>query len=162
RLHEWLHDDSELIDWKQRTGESRDRWREGDRDPGHLLRGSVLARGEEVLARHPAQTSFLRDFVGESRRLQDEERRARTEMEGRRDALGLAAEAERAGIATASGLATSLCLGVCSVERMPTFEGDLAVRQALALAALPHCRVPHNGRVLAVAFSPDGTRVATG
>src|SRR5262249_57681751 len=57
RLHEWLQEDGELNDWKQRTGESRDRWLEGDRDPGHLIHGSVLARAEGVLVRQPAGTA---------------------------------------------------------------------------------------------------------
>ena len=161
RLHEWLKNDSELIDWKQRTVEARDRSREGKGESGHLLRGSVLTRAEEMLERHPAETEFLRDFVNQSRRVQDEEDRERRELVGRLDALRLAAEADRVRLASATGLASSLCLGICSLERAATLEGDLAARRALTMAAKPQHRLTHDGPVGAVAFSPDGTSVAT-
>ena len=56
----------------------------------------------------------------------------------------------------------ALALAAESVLTMPTVQGDLAVRRILRLHPRVLSRLDHDGRVRAVAFSPDGTRVATG
>ncbi|MGH3930380.1 MAG: hypothetical protein ACRDTF_10435 [Pseudonocardiaceae bacterium] len=54
-----------------------------------------------------------------------------------------------------------LALAAGSLQAASTFEDDAVARRALGMAALPVSRLPHDGPVNAVVFSPDGTQLAT-
>ena len=58
-------------------------------------------------------------------------------------------------------MTVALALAAESVLTMPTTHGDLALRNVLRLHPRTVARLDHDGPVTAVAFSPDGTRVAT-
>jgi WD40 repeat protein len=77
------------------------------------------------------------------------------------EALRLAADAELALRAAHPPTTIALALGVESVLTEPTAQGDLALRRALRLHARTLVRLGHDGPVTAVAFSPDGTLLAT-
>ena len=88
--------------------------------------------------------------------------RERAEAAARRaEALRLAADAERALHTTRSPMIVALALAAESVLTTPTVQGDLAVRRTLRLHPRMLSRLDHDGRVRAVVFSPDGTRVGT-
>jgi WD40 repeat protein len=80
----------------------------------------------------------------------------------RAEALRLAADAELALRTAHSPLAIALALSTESLLTMPTAQGGLALRHVLRIYPATRAGLDHNGPVYAVAFSPDGTRVATG
>src|SRR5207302_748865 len=55
-----------------------------------------------------------------------------------------------------------ITLAIESLRIGPGLEGDIAIRHAIQIAPIQHSRLDHGGAVDAVAFSPDGTRLATG
>jgi WD40 repeat protein len=74
----------------------------------------------------------------------------------------LAAQAEVIGSERPNLLQAGVLLAVESLKRYPTLEADQVLRQGLPL--LPRAvggPIKHRGPVQAVAFSPDGTRLAT-
>lgn len=72
----------------------------------------------------------------------------------------LAAQSDLAFKASGRYLERSALIAVESMRRVPSVEGDGALRQSLSL--LPILRVTHEGYVGAVVFSPDGRYLATG
>ena len=80
----------------------------------------------------------------------------------RAEALRLAADAELALRTVRSPMIVALALAAESVLTMPTVQGDMALRHVLRLHPRTLARLDHDGGVGAVAFSPDGARVATG
>jgi WD40 repeat protein len=58
-------------------------------------------------------------------------------------------------------LSTSVLLAVESMRRYPRLEGDLALRRGLDLLPTTIATMHHNSSVWYVAFSPDGTKIAT-
>jgi WD40 repeat protein len=94
---------------------------------------------------------------------QAEASRERADSVARRaEALRLAAEAELALRASVSPMTIALALSAESVLAEPTLQGDIALRHVLRLHPVTVARLGHGGTVWVVAFSPDGTRVATG
>ena len=73
----------------------------------------------------------------------------------------LAADAELALRSARPATVIALALGTESLLTVPTMQGDLALRHVLRLHPRTLARLDHEGTVNAVAFSPDGTRVAT-
>ena len=55
----------------------------------------------------------------------------------------------------------ALALGTESLLTVPTMQGHLTLRHVLRLHPRTLARLDHDGPVNAVAFSLDGTRVAT-
>ena len=111
-----------------------------------------------------ARLRELRDARDRAEAAREQAEAARKEAEAaarRAEALRLAADAERALHTTRSPMIVALALAAESVLTMPTVQGDLAVRRILRLHPRVLSRLDHDGRVRAVAFSPDGTRVAT-
>ena len=92
-----------------------------------------------------------------------ENARNRAEQAAREaEARRLAAAAELALTSRETSLQIPIALAVESLRMAPVLEADIATRHAIRTAARQISRLDHDGRVNAVAFSPDGTRVATG
>ncbi|NEC84683.1 hypothetical protein [Streptomyces sp. SID12501] len=53
RLRDWIEEDREWLSHHRRLAEETRLWLENDRDPGALVRGSRLARAEELFAGEP-------------------------------------------------------------------------------------------------------------
>lgn len=75
----------------------------------------------------------------------------------------LAAQSEMASKEGADRLPRSLSLAIDSAHRSPIqlFEADQALRHAMELLPRHLARLPHNGGVQRIVFSPDGRRLAT-
>ena len=109
------------------------------------------------------------EFVAEARihelgRARDraEIARQRAEAAARRaQALRLAADAELALRSPQVPTTVALALGAESVLTEPTPRGHRALRQVLNRHSRMQSRHNHDGLVFAVAFAPDGARVAT-
>ena len=76
-------------------------------------------------------------------------------------ARSLASQSEQMRDVTGS-FTESVLLAVESLRHKETLEGNIALRRSIDL--LPRCmaKLQHNGSVYEVAFSPDGSRLATG
>ncbi|MGB7544481.1 MAG: WD40 repeat domain-containing protein, partial [Methanothrix sp.] len=76
-------------------------------------------------------------------------------------ARSLASQSEQMRDVTGS-FTESVFLAVESLRHKETLEGNIALRRSIDL--LPRCmaKLQHNGSVYEVAFSPDGSRLATG
>ena len=97
----------------------------------------------------------------EEARQQAEAAREAAEISARRaEALHLAANAELAF--NRGSITIALALGVESFLTEPTLRGDLLLRRVLRMYARTRARLDHDDGVRAVAFAPDGSRVATG
>ena len=92
----------------------------------------------------------------------DEARTRAEEAASKAEARRLAAAAELALASRGVPLQVPISLAVESIRMEPTIEGDVAIRHAIRRAPIQRSRADHDGSVNAVAFSPDGTRVATG
>ncbi len=109
------------------------------------------------------------EFVAEARihelgRARDRAEIARQQAEAaarRAQALRLAADAELALRSPQVPTTVALALGAESVLTEPTPRGHRALRQVLSRHSRTQSRHNHGGLVFAVAFAPDGTRVAT-
>ena len=95
------------------------------------------------------------------RELRDARDRAEAAQE-RAEAMRLAADAELALRTAHTPLTIALALSTESLLTMPTAQGGLALRHVLRIHPATRARLDHGGLVCGVAFSPDGTRVATG
>ena len=73
----------------------------------------------------------------------------------------LATQSELVWGKSGGALIKSTLLAVESLRRQPTWEGDQAVRQCLALLRPELTRLTHEGPVSTVVFSPDGQVLAT-
>ncbi|MFY9975870.1 MAG: hypothetical protein WAK53_16555, partial [Chromatiaceae bacterium] len=73
----------------------------------------------------------------------------------------LAAQASLARASPEDGLVRSTLLAIESLRRRPTLEGQTALMADVPLLRHRIARLAHDGVVAAVAFSPDGTRLAT-
>ena len=77
-------------------------------------------------------------------------------------ALYLASQSEQIKAVSGSDYARQVLLAVESLRHKETADGDLALRNSMALLVRPLAQLNHNSQVFAVAFSPDGTKVLTG
>jgi WD40 repeat protein len=119
----------------------------------------------------PAVAAFIRDSetaietrLRELREARDLAEAAREQAEAatrRAEALRLAAAAELALQGTYMPMTVSLALSTESVLTQPTLQGDIALRHVLHRHPATVARLDHGEPVVAVAFSPDGTRIAT-
>ena len=108
-----------------------------------------------------AAEARLRDLREARDRAETAQQRAEAAQK-RAEALRLAADAELALRTAHPPLTIALALSTESLLTMPTAQGDLALRHVLRIHPVTRARLDHGGSVNAVAFSPDGTRVATG
>jgi WD40 repeat protein len=132
---------------------------------GEVLPDILTAEAERWLTERP------QDIPEEIRQLVERShsgwRRVR-ELEDARDTAVQLAEARR--LAAAAELARTqgappdvpIALAVESLRTAPTIEGDIAARRAIRTAPIQRGRVELDAAPNAMAFSPDGTRVAVG
>ena len=78
------------------------------------------------------------------------------------EARRLAAAADLALASPETSLQVPITLAIEAMRTTPVFEANLALRHAIRTAAPQLLRADHGGPVRAVAFSPDGTMIATG
>jgi WD40 repeat protein len=162
RLAAWVDDDAEFQHWLNALEE-----RAAD---GDLLPDTRLAEADRWLAERaediPDEVQRLVEASKSEwlRRVTElEDARNRAEQAAREaEARRLAAAAEFSLASEAVSLHIPIALAIESLGIAPIFEADLAIRHAIRIAARQVSRPDHSGRVYAVAFSPDGTRVATG
>ena len=93
-------------------------------------------------------------------KLAEEAQQKAAEQQALAEAQKLAAQSDLAFKTSGRYLEQSALLAIESMRRVPTVEGDGALRQSLS--RLPIVRVTHDAYVVAVAFSPDGRYLATG
>lgn len=74
----------------------------------------------------------------------------------------LTAQAQMALDNTGTGLVRSVLLAAEAMQRFSSLEADQIMRQGLALLPRPVVRLAHEYPVIAVTFSPDGRRLASG
>ncbi|MEV0166646.1 WD40 repeat protein [Nonomuraea fuscirosea] len=156
RLRDWLEQDSDLREWKHNTALAKQAWLDTGQDPSMLLRGPVLARAGEMIASYPDDVGPLRAFIDESlSRQRAEEERARR-LVRLTEALQLAA---RANVARTS--VDGLLLGMCSLRRMITPEGQQALQERISGSRVLLAQLSHPAGVRSLACAPDGTMLAT-
>jgi hypothetical protein len=151
----WVNDDADFQHWLTSAEE-----RAAD---GELLPDTRLAEADRWLAERAADVprevkQLVKDSKAEWLRRVIELENARNRAETRR----LAAAAELALTSRGISLQIPIALAVESLRMAPVLEADIATRHAIRTAARQISRLDHDGSVNAVAFSPDGTRVATG
>jgi len=74
----------------------------------------------------------------------------------------LTAQSQAVSDSTGTGLVRSALLAVESLRRLPSLEGDQALRWGLGLLPHPVARMAHEGPVEVVIFSSDGQWLASG
>ncbi|HJT03478.1 MAG TPA: trypsin-like peptidase domain-containing protein, partial [Pseudonocardiaceae bacterium] len=168
RLHDLVRDNAEFLGWlawiQQRTTE------------GDLLPEARIADARRWVKTRPDDIpDHVKAFVDSSEtaaearvrelsQARDHARIAQQRAEAaarRAEALRLAADAELALRSARTPTTVALALAAESVLTEPTPQGDLALRHVLRLHPRTRARLHHDGPVVAVAFAPDGTRVAT-
>ncbi|MFB3094422.1 MAG: toll/interleukin-1 receptor domain-containing protein, partial [Candidatus Acidiferrales bacterium] len=187
RLRSWVEPDRTYLLWRQRLRLALAEWERIGHDEGALLHRAPLAEAERWLTeRRKDLNESERAFIQTSVALR--ERLRRRTMLGL--AAGLVVALILTGIAgwqwwaakqqhqvalarqlaaqsqfvldnTGSGLVRSVLLAIESMEASPTLEGYLAWAGGMVLLPRPVARMAHGGWVRAVAFSPDGQRLAT-
>ena len=162
RLATWVDDDADFQHWLTALEE-----RVADRD---LLPDTRIAEADRWLAERGEDIPYeVRQLIEHSksewlRRVTElEDARNRAEEAARQaEARRLAAAAELALASREISLQIPIALAVESLRMAPVLEADIATRHAIRIAAPQISRLNHDHAVSAVAFSPDGTRVATG
>ena len=158
----WVNDDADFQHWLASVEE-----RAAD---GELLPDTRLAEADRWLTERATDiphevTQLVQDSKSEwQRRVTElENARNRAEQAAREaEARRLAAAAELALTSRQTSLQVPIALAVESLRTAPVLEADTAARHAIRTAARQISRLDHGSSVSAVAFSPDGTRVATG
>jgi WD40 repeat protein len=153
-LASWVNDDAGFQEWVASAEE-----RAAD---GELLPDTRIAEADRWLAERAGDIPpDVRQLIQDSK---SEWTRRVTELENARnraEALRLAAAAELALATRGTSLQVPIILAIESLKMAPAVEADIAIRHAIRTAPHPISRLDHDGAVRAVAFSPDGTRVAT-
>jgi WD40 repeat protein len=168
RFAAWVDDDADFQHWRaimadraaegdtlpdSRLGEA-DRWLAGrSSDVPQEIR-ALIARSKSEWQQRVAE---LEDARNQAQVAQLKAEAAARQAEARR----LAAAAE---LALARGLSkqVSIALAVESLRIERTIEGDMAVRDAIRTAPVERYGLRYGSPVCAVAFGPDGSRLAAG
>lgn len=112
RLRGWLDSDRAFRTWQQRVRSASQQWELSDRDPGALLRGTLLAEAETWAAARPDELSGkTREFLAASQAQRDADRLAAEEQQVRELAQARAlAESEAKASRRFRWLATALAV----------------------------------------------------
>jgi WD40 repeat protein len=179
-LREWVDLDHRFHDWRRRAEDQRERWNKHGHHPDDLLRGSDLSQGVEWLDQRRLPPGMA-DFVTVSRKRDQAKTRRTITTAGALVLFALAATgvafarsadadhqhdlalsrqlaAQSQAIASTEPV-TARRLATAAWRIAPTDEASDAITTLLAqpLGIL----VGHNDRVTGVAFSPNGTRLAS-
>jgi WD40 repeat protein/energy-coupling factor transporter ATP-binding protein EcfA2 len=162
RLAGWVDEDAAFQHWHSALEQHV---RENE-----LLYETHLAEADLWLAKRSGDVSpEVKELIKDSKsawhqRIEElETERKRAEDAARQaEARRLAIAAELALASRAVSLQVAIALAIESARTAPGLEGDIAIRHAIRGAPVQVCRLDHAAEVRAVAFSPDGSRVATG
>ncbi|MEU8343391.1 trypsin-like peptidase domain-containing protein [Actinomadura meyerae] len=161
RLRGWLERNREFRTWKADIVNARELWELHGRNTDLLLRGPVLTRAIKMAADHPDDVTGVREFIAISAEHAATELRERHRLSRETEALRMASRSREIFSPDALNLSIAITLGISSLDRAHTQEGDLALRRALDLTGRPVCQLAHSGEVSALAFNSSGDRVAT-
>ena len=169
RFASWVDNDADFQHWRTimeervkehdllsdaRVGEA-ERWL--SERPEDIPAGVVRLIEHSRSERH-RRVAELKDARNRAQEATARAEEAAKEAEARR----LAAAAELALATRGVPLQVPIALAIESLGMESTIEGDIAVRHAIRRTPIQLCRLDHEGPVIAVAFSPDGTKLATG
>jgi WD40 repeat protein len=76
-------------------------------------------------------------------------------------AFYLASQSDQIDYTKLSSINQKIALAVESLRHAQTWQGDLALRQALLQMGIQIAKLPHEGQLNSAQFSPDGTKVVT-
>jgi len=188
RLDDWLHADRDELELHRRLTEASRLWQSHDRDSGALYRGAPLAAWDGRSLRR--LNALERAFLTAGRDRQDREtagrrRRVRLALAGLAAgvvmlsmlAVVAGVQAYRAGeqrdLARSNQLVANaraqlevdqevaLLLAIEAFDVRPTEEAQAVLRQAVADSRVRATVHTGHGQVLGVAFSPDGSHIAS-
>ncbi|MEU8078779.1 trypsin-like peptidase domain-containing protein [Catellatospora citrea] len=159
-IQEWLAETEQFRNWEAATELARQNWEKGSHDPRLTLKGHVLDRAEEMLERSYASPALV-EFVRTSRSVSASDEAASREAEKRKKALALATKAELTRLESVQGLVPSAMTAIESLQAFPTFEGDSALRKAIALIPETLAAYTHEGPIWALRFSENGKWLAS-
>ncbi len=135
-------------------------WENSRLDASFLLRGADLESAELWLneaarGREQTPSPLQQAYIKASQEARERERK---------EALGrqLAELADQTREEEPALLPRSVLLAVESMRRVRSDEGYRALRSGLALLPTPVATIEHEGRVMTVAFAPDGRRTVSG
>ncbi|MCB8763780.1 nSTAND1 domain-containing NTPase [Planktothrix agardhii] len=161
RLREWMEEDQEFRKWQDRLRAEKDIWKNSSKDNGALLRGALLVEAEEWLKQ---RIEYIidqeeREFILASRQYQEQE-----DIERIKDLLNLSQKelqlkqqlsslviAVKAGIKLRNIQEPAEELKVNIIERLQQGSYDISEQNQLL----------HTREVNGVAFSPDGSLIAS-
>jgi WD40 repeat protein len=155
---EWVRAHSRLLVRSQE-------WESNGRDVGFLLRGRDLQEAlrwvTESSGKQPALSAMQAEYIRASQRAESTDRERFERLYNDALARQLAAQAELVMNQDPSFLERGTLLALESLRRHPTLEGDQALRRGLETLPRPRARIRLDGRILGLAFSPDGSLLAT-
>lgn len=161
RLRDLLARDSEVLAMVGVIQGYKSQWENHDQDPKFVLPAPLLERAFKVVEEHPHHAMGVMPYVVHSMEVHREEQRNQERLLAYNEATRLAEQSEFARLSPAETPTTALDLAIRSLERMPLFKGDRALREALASTTKPELRLEHDDAVRCVAYSPDGFHLAT-
>jgi WD40 repeat protein len=186
-LHQWLEKDREQRRWVERILPRAQEWAK-DRDEGRLLRGADLARARESAAASRLPRA-IQDFLASSENAaRNAQRVTRRWLQGLatlavialaaagvaswqwRTAIDRQTELEALTLTASSRAALSehparaRLYALAAAQRAVTRTSLNALEEALAspAAEISHTLAGHSAGAYSIAWSPDGTRLATG
>jgi WD40 repeat protein/serine/threonine protein kinase/DNA-binding SARP family transcriptional activator len=172
-LSQWLESCRNDISTQRLLGVAAGEWVQSGTDPGFLLRGSRLdqfsgwAELTSMLLTREEQTFLDASLKARQERQAAEEARRQRELETAREAEEQARLATARELAMAADLSLevdperSLMLALQSLKTIYTPEAEGSLRVALQTSRVRLTIPAHQGEVSCVAYSPDGSRLAS-
>ena len=159
KLAEWIDDDRRFLDWHTKARDN----------VSGLLQESEVAQAREWLAtRRDDIDSSVQEMIERSHTYHEEQMRRLEDALGKAEdaarmseALRLASLSEHVGETRGVSSSAAIALAIESLLKVPTVQGDLALRKSLARAAETITLIKGNGAINEVAYSRDGTLIAS-